>query len=81
LKNPGKLFYLSLAVECVRAVHEEIDKYGISFAWKTMIKCGLSLDLNGRWRREQLFDNLQQIIVDHYQYFEGEPVPEVLVEE
>lgn len=81
LKNPGKSFYLSLAAECVRVVNEEIDEHGVSFARKTMIKCGLSLDLNGRWRREQLFDNLQQIIVDYYQYFEGEPVPEVLVEE
>jgi hypothetical protein len=81
LKNPQKLFYLSLAAECVLAVNEEIDEHGVSFVRKTMIKYGLLLDLNGTWKREQLFDNLQQIIVDHYRYFEGELVPKVLVEE
>jgi hypothetical protein len=37
----------------------------MTYARKSMIRCGLSLDLDGVWKTEQLFPELQQIIVEH----------------
>jgi hypothetical protein len=46
-KNPGYKFFLKLAAESVREVNKMRDKNGITYARKSMIRCGLSLDLNG----------------------------------
>lgn len=62
-------------------VNEEQDAYGMTYARKFMIWCGLSLDQDGVWKTEQLFPKLQQIIVEHQNHFEGEPMPQVLLQE
>jgi hypothetical protein len=62
-------------------VNEEHDAYGMTYARKSMIRCGLSLDLDGVWKTEQLFPELQQIIVEHRNHFDGEPFPQVLLRE
>jgi DDE superfamily endonuclease len=49
LKNPGYKFFLKLAAESVREVNKLRDKSGITYARKSMIRCGLSRDLNGVW--------------------------------
>ena len=41
-----------------------------------MIRCGLSLDLNGEWRVEQLFPQLQDIIRRHRKHFDWKFVEE-----
>jgi hypothetical protein len=46
-----------------------------------MIRCGLSLDVDGVWRVEQFCLHLQKIIGEHHYHFEGEFVPEVLLKE
>ena len=46
-----------------------------------MIRSGLSLDVDGIWRIEQLFPHLQEIIHEHHRHFDGEPVPEALLRE
>jgi hypothetical protein len=53
----------------------------MTYARKSMIRCGLSLDLDGVWKTEQLFPELQQIIVEHRNHFDGEPFPQVLLRE
>jgi hypothetical protein len=75
LKNPGKPYFLSLVVAIVRDVNEEVDAYDMIYARKSIIRCGLSLDQDGVWKTEQFFPELQQIIVEHQNHFEGEPVP------
>jgi hypothetical protein len=50
-------------------------------SFHTMIRCGLSLDVDGVWRVEQFFPHLQEIISEHRRHFEGELVPEVLLRE
>ena len=81
LKNPGKGFFLSLAVEAVRAVNQEQDVQGMNIAKKSLIRCGLSLDTDGVWRREQLFQELQDIIPEFPNHFDGEQVPQVVLPE
>ena len=79
LKNPGKGYFLSLAAEAVCVVNQEQDVVGMNIARKSMICCGLSLDTNGIWRREQLFQELRDIIAEFPNHFDGEQVPEVLL--
>ncbi|OWZ02799.1 hypothetical protein PHMEG_00025575, partial [Phytophthora megakarya] len=38
------------------------DKHGLSYARKAMIRCGLSLGLDGIWSPVQLYPHLQEII-------------------
>jgi DDE superfamily endonuclease len=47
--NPGKRYFLQLAADCIKAVNNMKDKNGLSWSRKAMIKCGLSLGLNGQW--------------------------------
>jgi hypothetical protein len=42
-----------------------------------MIRCGLSLDVTGQWHIEQLNPDLQNIIKNYRNHFDGEPVPEM----
>jgi hypothetical protein len=62
LKNHGYIFFLALAAESVREVTKLRDKNGIPYVRKSMIRCGLSLDLNGVWCVKQLFPKLQRIV-------------------
>lgn len=52
------------------------DENGLSYARKAMIRCGLSQDLNGQWRVEQLFPHLQDITQRHKENCDGLPVGE-----
>lgn len=55
LRNPGKRYFLELVAASIRDVNCQVDrKHGISFARKAMIRCGLSLGVNGRWEVSQL---------------------------
>lgn len=75
LKNPGKKFFLELAAAAVQHVNDQRDTNGLTFARKAMIRCGLSLDVNGVWHEKQLSPELQEIINTHRVYFEGKSVP------
>jgi hypothetical protein len=61
LKNPGYKFFLTLAAESAREVNKLRDKNDITYARKSMTRCGLSLDLNGGWCVKKLFPELQRI--------------------
>ncbi|POM64776.1 LOW QUALITY PROTEIN: Hypothetical protein PHPALM_19664 [Phytophthora palmivora] len=37
------------ATKAVRAVNHQKDKYGLLYAYNVMVRCGLSLGLNGMW--------------------------------
>jgi hypothetical protein len=81
LRNPGKPYFLSLAAAAVRDVNEELDAYGMTYARKSMMRYGLSTDQDGVWRCEQLFPELQEIILQYPNHFHGKPVPQVLLPE
>jgi DDE superfamily endonuclease len=77
IKNPGKRFFLKLAATAVQEVNSCRDSQGLTYARKAMIRCGLSLDVTGQWHIEQLNPDLQNIIKNHRNHFDGEPVPEM----
>lgn len=62
LPNPGKSFFFKLADDTIRDVNLARDADGIIYVRKAMIRCGMSLNLNGRWDVEQLFPRLQEIV-------------------
>eukprot|EP00474_Spongospora_subterranea_P005517 CRZ05975.1 hypothetical protein [Spongospora subterranea] len=74
LQNPGKRFFLKLAAESVRKVNHMRDRQGLTYARKAMIRCGLSLNINGLWEESQLFPVLQEIIKKYPEHYEGCPV-------
>jgi hypothetical protein len=39
-----------------------------------MIRCGMTLALDGTWSVAQLFPHLQGIVAEHDQYFQGRDV-------
>ena len=75
LQNPGKRFFLQLAADSVRDVNVQRDANGLTYARKAMIRCGLALDVTGEWHIQQLSPQLQTIIAEHRNHFDGEPVP------
>ena len=75
LKNPGKRFFLELAAKSVRAVNSMRDVYGLFYARKAIIRCGMVRDVSGRWHEAQLSLELQTMIQRHRIHFEGTPVP------
>ena len=54
MKNPGKKFFLLLAKQAVQDVNNRWDADGTTYDRKAIIRCGMSLNLNGRWEVEQL---------------------------
>ena len=48
LKSPGKRFFLELTAIAVRAVNGMRDSCGLTYARKSMIRCGLALYVSGR---------------------------------
>ena len=68
-----------VATHVVFNMNNERDAYRLSYAQKAMIRCELSLDIDGVWKVEQLFDNLQDIIKENRNHYEGEPIPQVLI--
>ena len=78
LLHSARKWYVRLALEFVQKINEKQDENGLSFPRKAMIRCGLSLDIDGIWRRQQLFPHLQDIIIKYPANFEGaEPVTSV----
>ena len=77
LINPGKRFYLQLAADAVDDVNKEVDGLNMLYARKAMIRCGLSLDMDGTWTVQQLFPHLQEIICRHETSFRGVDLPNV----
>lgn len=80
LQNPGKAFFLQLAADSVKEVNNQKDSSGISYARKAMVMTGLSLGLNGAWSESQLTSDLQAIIAQHRNHFDGQPVSAADVE-
>lgn len=74
--HPRNHYFLSLAAESIRAVNAERDANGMSHARKAMIRCGLSLDVDGNWSVRQLSPELQRIVQQHRIYFDGALVPD-----
>ena len=75
LINPGKRFFLQLAVDAVEDVNREVDCDNISYVRETMIRSGMSLAIDGTWSIIQLFPHLQVIVGKYQQIFEGQLVP------
>jgi hypothetical protein len=71
LRNPGKEYFLKLASESVQELNAKRDKNDLTFARKAMIRCGMSLDVNGTWHVGQLLPHLQEIIKEFPDEFEG----------
>lgn len=80
LVNPGKEFFLRLAAHCVETVNGLHDSNGVSYARKSMIRCGLAKNLNGVWELQQLFPHLQDIIKRFPENFEGTNPDEVVAD-
>lgn len=78
LPNPAKRFFLQLAADSVRAVAKQRDSDGFLFSRKAMIRCGMALNLNGRWEVKQLFPHLQDIVKKYEETFNGTPVADSL---
>ena len=64
LKNPSKRFFLELAATAVRAVNRMRDSCGLAYDRKSMIRCGMALDVSGRWHESQLTPNCSKILVN-----------------
>ena len=72
----ASVFFLKLAANCVKDVNKERTSDGITYARKAMIRCGMSLSLNGKWEEDQLSSELQAIVAKYRNHFNGEPVHE-----
>jgi hypothetical protein len=76
LTNPGKRFFLQLAVDSVEDINKEVDCNNMSYTRKAMIHCGMALDVDCSWSVNQLFSHIQDIVAKHVQYFQGQDVPD-----
>ena len=74
IPNPGKSFFLRLAVSAINKVNKQRDNDGLSYARKAMKVTGMALNINGQWEERKLLPKLQQIIHKHPEYFEGKQV-------
>ena len=70
------VFFLKLAANCVKNVNNERTSDGITNARKAMIRCGMSLSLNGKWEEDQLSSELQATVDKYRTHFNGQPVHE-----
>ncbi|KAE9005224.1 hypothetical protein PR002_g16828 [Phytophthora rubi] len=70
LANPGKMFILKVAPECIRLVNLEKDKNGDNWAKKAMVQCGLGVPRDGVWKIGQLSRDLQQVVAAYPEAFE-----------
>ena len=77
LTNLGKRFFLQLAADAIQDVNQLVDSDNLSYAKKSMIRCGLTLRIDGTWSVNQLFPHLQEIIEKHFPYFQGLEVSEL----
>jgi hypothetical protein len=58
-------------------LNRQVDIDNMSYARRSMIRCGLALGRDGTWNVNKLFPQLQQIVAKHQQYFEGLEVPQL----
>lgn len=56
------------------AVGEQRDIDNVLYTRKAMIRCNMSLDLNGVWEEMPLSPELQNIVNRYRENFNGEPV-------
>ena len=77
IPNPGKSFFLKLAVASVRDFKNLRDSEGLGYARKAMIRCGMSLNVNGLWEESQLFPKLHNIISRDRAHLNGNPVTSI----
>ena len=77
LTNQGKRFFLQLAADAKQDVNRLVDSNNLSYARKLMIRCGLALGIDCTWSINQLFPHLQEIIEEHFPFFQGLEVPEL----
>jgi hypothetical protein len=66
-----------LAADSIEDVNRRVDIDNMSYAIKSIIRCGLALGADGTWSVNKLFPQLQQIVAKHQQYFEGLEVPQL----
>ena len=71
LEHPKRGWYMQLAVKCAEAVNSMEDSNGLKLTRKAMIRSGLSLDIDGVWRVEQLYDHLQITVSKYPNNFRG----------
>lgn len=60
--NPGKTIFLKIGSDAVRDVGKLRDSDGVFNTRKEMIRCCMVLKFNGRWKVNQLFPHLQEIV-------------------
>ncbi|DBA02185.1 TPA: hypothetical protein N0F65_004820 [Lagenidium giganteum] len=78
LTQPGKTYFLQLAVPACRIISGMRDDTGLSVVRKSMIRCGLRKNITGVWEEKQLTPHLQELMKKHREYFEGKE-PEAVV--
>lgn len=66
LPNPGKAFFLKLAVKFFDAVSQQRDESGLPYARKARIRVGMALSVKKVWQGRQLVPNLQKIVGKHH---------------
>ena len=69
LTNLSKRLFLQLAANAIEDVNWLVNSDNMSYAEKAMIRCSLSLEVDGNWSINHLFPHLQEIIAKHHQYF------------
>ena len=74
LTNPGKRFFLQLAVDSVEDVNREVDCDNMSYTRKAMVRSDMALGVDGIWTVRQLFLHLQELIAKYEPYFHGQNV-------
>lgn len=70
IQNPGKYYFLQLAVRFIRELNEHRDPDGINFSIKTILSTGLALNVNGQWKVQQLTPKLKRIVQKHKNVFD-----------
>ncbi|ETV65391.1 hypothetical protein H257_17852 [Aphanomyces astaci] len=68
-------FFLQLAAQAVQQVDGMRDSNGLTYAPKVMIKCGIALDITGRWHEKQVTPDLSAIITKYPPHYDGGQVP------
>ncbi|DAZ98192.1 TPA: hypothetical protein N0F65_005324 [Lagenidium giganteum] len=71
LTQPGKTYFLQLAVQACRIDSGMQDDTGLSVERKSMIRCGLGKNVMGVWEEKQLTLHLHELTKKHREYFEG----------
>ena len=58
----------------MRAINNQRDSNGLTYARKSMIMCGMAKDVDGVWKIDQLKPELISICLKYKNYFDGEEV-------